>query len=101
MDKLELLEYRRKILVDGWRKLEKNADAAGMDAMRDAAREQIDLLDRPRAGDWVANFTKALGIPQCDQCKKRQEAMNKVDMSRPKHEVFRDLFRAFLHPDEA
>lgn len=99
MDKLELLEQRRKTLADGWRNLAEHADASGNVELRDAAREQLDLLERPRPGDWVASFTKALGIPQCDKCKKRQAAMNAVDMSRPAPQVIRDLFLALLQPD--
>ena len=34
---------------------------------------------RPRGlGDVIASMTKAVGIPQCAGCKKRQETLNKI-----------------------
>ena len=35
--------------------------------------------NRPRGlGDVIATMTKAVGIPQCAGCKKRQETLNKI-----------------------
>lgn len=50
-------------------------------------------------GDKVAALTSAVGISPCEICKKRQEAMNKVDFSKPIAEVYKDLRLAVTDPD--
>jgi hypothetical protein len=77
----ERLEAHRQRVIAGWRRLEVLGRAAGNKVLEAEARKQAELLEDPpvKLGDAFATLTHALGIPQCDDCKKRQAAMNKVD----------------------
>lgn len=78
---LAALEVRRTILIAQWRELERVSKLSGNTVLEEHARKHAELLEDPpvKLGDRFATLTHALGIPQCDDCKKRQAAMNRVD----------------------
>lgn len=78
---LKVLEAHRRVVIAQWREIEATSRALGNKVLESHAREQAELLEDPpvKLGDAVATLTHALGIPQCDDCKKRQTALNKVD----------------------
>jgi hypothetical protein len=53
-----------------------------------------------RAGDFVKTITDAVGIKQCGGCRKRQAAMNRVDLDGPLKEVALGLLSAIIDPGE-
>lgn len=64
------------------------------------AARLLQETSRPRAGDMVKNVTNALGIPQCGGCRRRQAAMNSVDLRGPAMEVFKGLAEAIVAPEK-
>jgi len=102
MDDLQKLEDRRLQIIATWKQLGDVARASGSKELEEHARKHQAALEEPPTkaglGDWIANLTKAVGIPPCDQCKKRQAALNSLDTSKPVNELVRDVFRAILTP---
>ncbi len=100
MDDLERLEARRQTVISTWKNLGDVAQAAGVKELEEHARKHQRKLEDPPTkeglGDWIANLTKAVGIPPCAECKKRQAALNALDTSKPATELARDVFKALL-----
>lgn len=98
---LEVLEAHRTRVIAQWRELEAVARKAGNKILEEHARKHAELLEDPpvKLGDAVATLTHALGIPQCDDCKKRQAAMNRVDTRKGFVNTVKGIFKAITNPD--
>lgn len=94
----EVLEARRVKLAAGWRRVEAAAKVANNKIMEAHARHHAELLEDPpvKLGDRVATLTHALGIPQCDGCKRRQAAMNRIDIRKGLLHTIKGIVLSFL-----
>ncbi len=102
MNDVDKLMTRREAIISTWRTLTGSARAARLPELEEHALHHQRMLEEPPTkeglGDWIANLTKAVGIPPCDECKKRQAALNALDTTKPAAELARDVFNAILHP---
>ncbi len=98
MDEQEL-ERRRAALAARWKRLADSASKANNPTLEAHALAEFNKLEHPvQLGDRVATLTKALGIPPCDDCKKRQAALNQVDTTQSLYHVIQAAALAILKP---
>lgn len=100
MEDVDALEARWRARVGMWKKLADTARASGSKELEQHARKHQQMLEEPPTreglGDWVANLTKSVGIPPCEECKRRQNALNSIDTSQPIAFVVRAVFKALV-----